>query len=80
MHALGGEELTRDRHVLGGHRQSGPGAYPRQVVESLVHRHADATARDPGGKGAITVNIQANSGGELRTNNNVVVLLTSVQR
>ena len=38
------------------------------------------TARDPGGKGAITVNIQANSGGELRTNNNVVVLLTSVQR
>ncbi|MBS0313179.1 MAG: hypothetical protein JSS05_03195 [Proteobacteria bacterium] len=38
------------------------------------------TARDPGGKGAITVNIVANSGGEVRTNNNVVVLLTSVQR
>jgi len=38
------------------------------------------TAKDPGGKGAITVNIVALSGGETRTNNNVVVLLTSVQR
>ncbi|TAG76661.1 MAG: hypothetical protein EAZ21_16150 [Betaproteobacteria bacterium] len=39
-----------------------------------------ATARDAGGKGAITANIVSNSGGEVRIDNNVVVLLTSVQR
>lgn len=50
-----------------------PGGGRRRVV-------IQTTARDPGGKGAITVNIVATSGGEVRTNNNVVVLLTSVQR
>jgi hypothetical protein len=38
------------------------------------------TARDPAAKSNLTVNIVANSGGETRTNNNVVVLSQSVQR
>jgi methionine-rich copper-binding protein CopC len=38
------------------------------------------TGKDAGGKGAITVNIVATSGGEVEVTNNIAVLLTSVQR
>ena len=46
VNPLGGEELARDRHVLGRHRQPRALAHTRGIVETFAHRHADAALGD----------------------------------